>query len=221
MYQNSRTNFIISLFRFGFVAESSSSSLRLGVAKLGTVGGKCLLCGKSFSAFTSAKRHYQLVHLEERLVECHVCKKFYKGDVGLRQHLRANHGIYQSMMKDMQFPQQQNFWTKNEDCFPFYTDLEGLCCVIVAKHDCTEIAERTLSSACSILVLLQNHHRRRYDLESPSLVWLEESVCCVENLSVHLRTQKGITSLSTSKSVWLNVMSAKSFIKATLDCGSI
>ena len=35
-------------------------------------------------------------------------------------------------MKDMQFPQQQNFWTKNEDCFPFYTDLEGLCCVIVA-----------------------------------------------------------------------------------------
>ena len=79
------------------------------MAKIGALAGKCLLCGKTFTLFGSAKRHYQMVHLEERMVECHVRKKLYKGDVSLRQHLRAHHGIYQSMMKEMSFPQQQNF----------------------------------------------------------------------------------------------------------------
>jgi hypothetical protein len=82
---------------------------RYGVAKLGGGGGKCLLCGRSFSAYTSAKRHYHLVHIEERSFQCHVCKKFYKGELGIRQHLRTNHGIYQSMVRDMQFPQQKDF----------------------------------------------------------------------------------------------------------------
>ena len=65
------------------------------------------MCGKSFTLFGSAKRHYQMVHLEERSAECHICKRMYKGDVSLRQHLRTQHGIYQSMMKDVHFPQPQ------------------------------------------------------------------------------------------------------------------
>jgi uncharacterized Zn-finger protein len=91
---------------FGFVSVSAAS--RYGVAKIDEFGGKCLVCGRSFTLFSNAKRHFRLVHLEEQSYECHICQKFYKGELGLRQHLRHTHGIYQGMVKDMQIPQPNN-----------------------------------------------------------------------------------------------------------------
>ena len=87
------------------VAPSSMGVLRLPNG----LGGQCLACSRTFTSFGSCKRHFQLVHLEEKMVECHICKKLYKGDLSLRQHLRTHHGIYQTMMKELSCPQQQNF----------------------------------------------------------------------------------------------------------------
>ena len=82
--------------------------IQYGVARLSYNGGKCLACGKSFTVYTSARRHFQLVHHEAEAKECHVCNRFYKNALGLRQHLRHAHGIYQSMVKVMNVPNSSN-----------------------------------------------------------------------------------------------------------------
>jgi len=72
------------------------------VQRIGKNGGKCLLCGRVFSIYTNARRHYQFVHAadESDASECHLCKKVYKSQPVLVQHLRNMHGVYKSAYKE-------------------------------------------------------------------------------------------------------------------------
>ena len=63
-------------------------------------GGKCLRCGRTFSLFNSARRHFKTVHLHGKLVgetpvKCDLCHKTFRNDMSLKYHLRQTHSIYQ------------------------------------------------------------------------------------------------------------------------------
>ena len=64
-------------------------------------GGKCLRCGKTFTLFNSARRHFKTVHLHGKLVgetpvNCEICHKSFRNDMSYKYHLRNTHSIYQS-----------------------------------------------------------------------------------------------------------------------------
>ena len=63
-------------------------------------GGKCLRCGRTFSLFNSARRHFKTVHLHGKLVgetpvKCDLCHKTFRNDMSYKYHLRNTHTIYQ------------------------------------------------------------------------------------------------------------------------------
>ena len=58
--------------------------------------GQCLVCGKRFSNYSKAVRHVNTVHSgADDSMECYVCKRSYKNDQTLKEHLRAAHKIFQ------------------------------------------------------------------------------------------------------------------------------
>jgi uncharacterized Zn-finger protein len=58
--------------------------------------GQCLQCGREFSVFANARRHYELVHTDaQRTHTCHICKSLHKSIHSLQTHLRQQHNIYQ------------------------------------------------------------------------------------------------------------------------------
>jgi hypothetical protein len=59
-------------------------------------GGRCLRCGKTFTLFQSAKRHFKLVHTPIKPPPpCSICFRSFRNDMSLKHHLRTVHQVYQ------------------------------------------------------------------------------------------------------------------------------
>ena len=59
-----------------------------GIARTDKGSGKCLQCGKIFSRVTSARRHFQALHLQ---VICPLCTCSFYGNTLLEKHMRHVH----------------------------------------------------------------------------------------------------------------------------------
>jgi uncharacterized C2H2 Zn-finger protein len=68
----------------------------------------CLTCGRIFSNAQNGKRHYATAHQTLPQSKCRICKKLYKNNLAMKQHMRSIHGITSSMMKTrILVPEQQ------------------------------------------------------------------------------------------------------------------
>jgi uncharacterized C2H2 Zn-finger protein len=73
----------------------------LGLVQLEDAYGrvKCLACGKILSNIRCGKRHYATLHQFLPQSKCKICKKLYKNDQTVVQHMLKSHGITRAMMK--------------------------------------------------------------------------------------------------------------------------
>jgi uncharacterized C2H2 Zn-finger protein len=61
-------------------------------------GNQCLICGKVFATPGSAKRHFDMTHLDmaEKSQPCFECGKRFRHSQLLKDHLRKTHNIYKA-----------------------------------------------------------------------------------------------------------------------------
>ena len=76
---------ILSLFS-GFIADTFLTI---------NTHGKwvCLQCGKEFSIKHNAVRHFRDIHMENKRIECEICKQEFKNKNSLSTHIKNRHKI--------------------------------------------------------------------------------------------------------------------------------
>ena len=88
--------------------EENSSTPFVGLVQLKN-GVKCLTCGRILSKMNSARRHFRIMHAtdkEDRKFQCDFCPKTFTVECYKNDHMRASHGISQTMMKNRVIPKE-------------------------------------------------------------------------------------------------------------------
>ena len=78
----------------------------------------CLKCQRTFSTPGQAKVHFKEIHMidrNDRKFNCHLCSKSFAIKRYLSNHIRAIHGLSQTLLKNQYMPHQWNtvqdpFW---------------------------------------------------------------------------------------------------------------
>ena len=84
--------FIVGCF-FTAVGEGDDLPAQ-GVSAMAGGGAVCLTCGKTFTAFRNADRHYKEKHLATgKTYSCHICGRVFKLKRVLAEHRKRDHGI--------------------------------------------------------------------------------------------------------------------------------
>jgi uncharacterized Zn-finger protein len=87
-------------------AQVPSTSGELGIAKGQGGDFKCLVCTKSFMHYSTAKRHYREVHIDQvQDYECCYCGKHYCRQRLLNEHMMRSHQISQKMLQNRFVPE--------------------------------------------------------------------------------------------------------------------
>ena len=73
-----------------------------------------LRCDKTLSCLSSGNRHYATNHQEGIEVRCKICKKDCKNKFAYQAHLRKNHGVGLTDLKNVIKPPQKNVTTKDD-----------------------------------------------------------------------------------------------------------
>ena len=75
----------------------------------------CLICTKTLSNFTSARRHYKTSHQPTEASKCSVCEKTYKNTQTMKAHMKRDHKISQKMLKAGVFVEPNVIISTQED----------------------------------------------------------------------------------------------------------
>ena len=81
--------------------------VELGLSNLADGTAICLKCQRTFSTVGQAKVHYKEIHTidpNDKRWMCHVCRKCFAIKRYLNNHMRAMHGLTQSIMKNNYVP---------------------------------------------------------------------------------------------------------------------
>jgi uncharacterized protein with PIN domain len=67
---------------------------------------RCLTCGKSLASMPSARRHYSLVHANNKddRISCQMCHRTFAAESYVDDHMRRVHGISKKMLKNRVLP---------------------------------------------------------------------------------------------------------------------
>ena len=67
---------------------------------------RCLTCGKSLASMPSARRHYNLVHANNKddRISCQMCHRTFAAESYVDDHMRRVHGISKKMLKNRVLP---------------------------------------------------------------------------------------------------------------------
>ena len=76
--------------------------MELGLVNLDDGTAMCLKCNRSFTSAAQAKIHFKEIHCTDRndkKFACAICHKSFAVKRYLNNHMRAQHGLTQSLMK--------------------------------------------------------------------------------------------------------------------------
>ena len=81
----------------------------LGLVNLEDGSAMCLKCQRTFSTPGQAKVHFKEIHMidrNDRKFNCHLCSKSFAIKRYLSNHIRAIHGLSQTLLKNQYMPHQ-------------------------------------------------------------------------------------------------------------------
>ena len=76
--------------------------MELGLVNLDDGSAMCLKCNRKFTSAAQAKIHFKEIHCTDRndkKFACAICHKSFAVKRYLNNHMRAQHGLTQSLMK--------------------------------------------------------------------------------------------------------------------------
>ena len=142
----------------------------------------CLKCNRSFSTPQQAKVHFKEIHVidrNDRKFNCHLCSKSFAIKRYLSNHLRATHGLSQTLLKHNYMPNISN-------------DQHQWFQALFKKWNWKWISKTVRSNASSATA--RSPAWSMHDLTTKKFTWLKD---LIENLLVHY-----VTKLSLSGGTW-------------------
>ena len=95
-------------FLHGFSDHGPTQRTQLGLVQLDDGRARCLACGKNFTTFGNARRHYREVHQVPGSTQffCQLCNAGFQQKRYCASHMLSVHGITQKMLKNQIIPDE-------------------------------------------------------------------------------------------------------------------
>ena len=100
--QNPKSKNLSAVSNLGYGEGEQDTGMELGLVNLDDGTALCLKCNRSFTSAAQAKIHFKEIHCTDRndkKFACAICHKSFAVKRYLNNHMRAQHGLTQSLMK--------------------------------------------------------------------------------------------------------------------------